>query len=181
MESGRFWCFIILYVFHLSALVSSLKILGVLLFSLGKDFVCSPLVEEVDDLKTVCEKLSRRICFIHRPNSGTETMQRRGKRKRNATCVHESKRHLGDVNQKDEFSNIKSEAEAEIKESCDARNCMKRMTSERTDTRISEKCQCVPDTAYDLLEKLLELDPRKRISADEALHHPFLFKGSNEK
>ena len=31
-----------------------------------------------------------------------------------------------------------------------------------------------PDAAYDLLERCLEVDPAKRISAKEALAHPFL-------
>ena len=31
----------------------------------------------------------------------------------------------------------------------------------------------VPDSAYDLLKRLLELDPQKRITAEEALQHSF--------
>lgn len=31
-----------------------------------------------------------------------------------------------------------------------------------------------PDSAYDLLKKLLDVDPESRISAEEALNHPFL-------
>ena len=34
-------------------------------------------------------------------------------------------------------------------------------------------CWMVPDSAYDLLEQCLNLDPRARISAEEALRHPF--------
>ena len=40
--------------------------------------------------------------------------------------------------------------------------------------RRSTICNCIPDNAYDLLEKLLELDPEKRISATEGLKHPFI-------
>lgn len=35
-------------------------------------------------------------------------------------------------------------------------------------------CTCIPDTAYDLLERLLELQPDKRITAEEGLKHPFI-------
>jgi len=35
-----------------------------------------------------------------------------------------------------------------------------------------------PDSAYDLLKKLLELDCNKRISAENALRHPFFTESS---
>ncbi|XP_047134529.1 cell division cycle 7-related protein kinase isoform X1 [Hydra vulgaris] len=38
----------------------------------------------------------------------------------------------------------------------------------------SNECLCIPDSAFNLLERLLELDPQKRITAEEALLHPFL-------
>ena len=31
-----------------------------------------------------------------------------------------------------------------------------------------------PDEAYDLLKRCLDLNPLTRITADDALHHPFL-------
>ncbi|XP_071802214.1 cell division cycle 7-related protein kinase-like [Asterias amurensis] len=33
---------------------------------------------------------------------------------------------------------------------------------------------CIPDSAYDLLQRLLDLNPNTRISAEEALKHPFI-------
>lgn len=36
-----------------------------------------------------------------------------------------------------------------------------------------------PDSAYDLLMKLLEINPHKRITADEALQHPFFMEFIN--
>ena len=32
----------------------------------------------------------------------------------------------------------------------------------------------VPDSAFDLLSRLLDLNPHSRITADQALKHPFL-------
>lgn len=36
-----------------------------------------------------------------------------------------------------------------------------------------------PDSAYDLLSKLLEINPHKRITAEEALNHPFFMETEN--
>lgn len=54
-------------------------------------------------------------------------------------------------------------------------------TTERRQHLDGSECSCtcsnccwmVPHSAYDLLEQCLKLDPRLRISADEALRHPF--------
>ncbi|XP_077928902.1 cell division cycle 7-related protein kinase isoform X2 [Halichoerus grypus] len=47
-----------------------------------------------------------------------------------------------------------------------------------TDTTNLEGWNEVPDEAYDLLDKLLDLNPASRITAEEALLHPF-FKDTN--
>lgn len=39
-------------------------------------------------------------------------------------------------------------------------------------------CETFPDTAYDLLKRLLDLDCDKRISAADALQHPFFCENS---
>ena len=39
---------------------------------------------------------------------------------------------------------------------------------------LCKDCKGIPDSAYDLLERLVELDPNKRISAEDALNHPFI-------
>jgi len=44
----------------------------------------------------------------------------------------------------------------------------------RKSTGREDKCTCIIDEAYDLLEKLLELDPTRRINAKDALLHPFI-------
>lgn len=40
-------------------------------------------------------------------------------------------------------------------------------------TANSEGWDAVPDEAYDLLDKLLDLNPASRITAEAALLHPF--------
>lgn len=35
-------------------------------------------------------------------------------------------------------------------------------------------CRVIPEVALELIDKLLALDPNKRISAEESLKHPFL-------
>ena len=56
----------------------------------------------------------------------------------------------------------------ETQPECDAGILFKNQSKDKTD------CICIPDSAYNLLERLLELDPHKRITAEEALSHPFL-------
>ena len=38
---------------------------------------------------------------------------------------------------------------------------------------------CVPDEAYDLLGRLLDPNPHTRITAEEALQHPFILQQSS--
>lgn len=35
-------------------------------------------------------------------------------------------------------------------------------------------CRLIPESALELMDKMLALDPNKRISAEESLKHPFL-------
>lgn len=35
-------------------------------------------------------------------------------------------------------------------------------------------CSYIPEVPLDLLDKLLTLDPKKRLSSEDALQHPFL-------
>jgi len=35
-------------------------------------------------------------------------------------------------------------------------------------------CRVIPEPALELMDKMLALDPSKRISAEESLKHPFL-------
>jgi len=50
----------------------------------------------------------------------------------------------------------------------------KRPRSEKNEECMCKDCKGIPTSAYDLLERLIELDPEKRISAEEALKHPFI-------
>ncbi|XP_038063655.1 cell division cycle 7-related protein kinase-like [Patiria miniata] len=54
--------------------------------------------------------------------------------------------------------------------------CRKRRSSRSPPSRVQKQTgkDCVPDSAYDLLRRLLDLNPKTRIKADEALKHPFI-------
>jgi|SRR6218665_562084 len=65
-----------------------------------------------------------------------------------------------------------------LKELCEQLRCsgpMPRMKDGRTGSPVemSKTRVIVPDSAYDLLERLLDLNPFTRITADEALKHKF--------
>lgn len=67
----------------------------------------------------------------------------------------------------------------DLKEICKAlrRNTIKNIQSKAANDNEKEKSSHMteefPDSAYDLLKKLLELDYEKRISAENALNHQF--------
>ena len=138
-------------------------------FVLGKEFTCSPGNDEAVDLKILCERLSRRVCVLHPDPTTTSHNKRRGKRKH----VEDTSRESHEIiNKRQVMSNIKIEPDSEDFgfEDIDLSRSVER------NSRTSHMCHCIPDTAYDLLERLLELQPHKRITADEALHHPFVEK-----
>jgi len=41
--------------------------------------------------------------------------------------------------------------------------------------------RCVPDSAFDLLSRLLDLNPYTRISAEDAIRHPFFTEAESWK
>ena len=49
------------------------------------------------------------------------------------------------------------------------KNALKSCKNKSAEQKLIE----FPDSAYDLLKKLLELDSDKRLSAEQALKHPF--------
>ena len=68
----------------------------------------------------------------------------------------------------------------ELKEMCKTlrRNAIKTLSQEKSKTQkenepINQINEEFPDSAYDLLKKLLEIDCNKRVSAEEALKHEF--------
>ena len=63
------------------------------------------------------------------------------------------------------------------KSDSDTWNDKSRPCSNETKLQIDNKdidCYCIPESAYDLLSKCLHFDPAKRITANDALRHPFL-------
>ena len=105
----------------------------------------------MDSLKVTCQRLSRRNCTIH------SSLSERGKRK--------LERDTNDSSPAKTRSRLDVQHNEDVKESIE--NTKKLPKSDKL-------CKCIPDSAYDLLEKLLELNPEQRISAEEGLRHPFI-------
>lgn len=77
----------------------------------------------------------------------------------------------------------KSDGTCDVCENCDQYyfNCLCK-DSKYSFIPMSVDDDIFPDSAYDLLNKLLEINPHKRITAEEALKHPFFTEfNSNHK
>lgn len=73
-----------------------------------------------------------------------------------------------------------------LKELCEQLRCsgpLPRRKDNKTGSPIeaSKTCIIVPDSAYDLLERLLDLNPFTRITAEEALKHKFFDEDLQKK
>lgn len=76
----------------------------------------------------------------------------------------------------------KSDGTCEVCKNCDQFffNCLC-ADSKYPDIPGSESDDVFPDSAYDLLQKLLAIHPHNRITAEEALKHPFLNENSQNQ
>lgn len=162
---------------------------------IGKDFISSPVIEKVDDLKTLCRKLSQRVCSVH--DKQTDSCHRRSKRKRkneeNESTwypVKNTKRPLNNTSAPSIYNNdtIQSDKikcrdlsiasrdsvtmDVSINNTCEKCSWENPCCEHKEESSLI--CTCLPDSSYDLLEKLLELNPHKRITAAEALKHSFI-------
>lgn len=142
--------------------------------SIGKLFDFNPPIDDVEPLKIVCEKLSKRSCSLHKKShssssSSIKSMKRKqsdpadfsSPSKRTRTSETDSKRS-------DIHTSTGEKSAADQKD---------QVPVDKTKSGKPKKkivCSCIPDSAYDLLERLLELRPDKRLSAEDALKHPFV-------
>ena len=158
----------------------------------GKTFECSSPVENVDSLKVTCQKLSRRHCAIHRSTPCDEKGKRKHEHDSTTLELSPSKsrsrldsKHQGetDTNGTPGLEISGDRVLAEITASSNTLNDeatgskqfnKKSPSINSKGKRRSLVCNCLPDSAYDLLDRLLELNPEKRITAAEGLKHPFI-------
>lgn len=158
-----------------------------------KDFICAPAVEVPDDLKTLCEKLAQRACLHKSKKNSTSSDKQANMKKRKrpeasegALLEHPKKnmttKHLAEMVSKSESDIVNTNKKStliEEKENLSAETAEKKTETDNIKDSSDLDCSCrncakIPDSVYDLLEQLMELDPYKRISAEEALKHPFI-------
>lgn len=139
----------------------------------GKSVVCSRELPP-QDLRVLCETLRGR-----RPSPDDEitplpeanTASDRRLKTQDDTPTHRSSQR---VQHKDVKALLKQHEQSGSADTA----CLSKPSSQ-TDSKVVEDergWDCVPDEAYDLLDRLLDLNPATRITAAQALQHP-LFRG----
>ena len=139
----------------------------------------SPPIFKQDTLEQQCKKLARRVCPVHQQELFQK--MRHGKRKRSEEFLEEMP-HYCDL--KRPLRNTRTIPDSILaKDAIDKKNANENLSirnnalKENLNGRVSDNnftCNCLGDSVYSLLERLLELNPLKRITAEEALIHPFI-------
>ena len=137
---------------------------------LGKDFNFTSPLENVDSLKTICERLARRNCSLHKTSSKRKQSEQTGCSPRKISRDENvGTRVLADITQEENKTHPTN-----ILSLSDKKTSLCNSSGSSSKSQKKTVCCCIPDVAYDLLEKLLELQPDKRLSAEDGLKHPFI-------
>lgn len=120
----------------------------------GKNLQCSVKLPAMD-LKTMCQQL-RLGAVQHKQKTKHRRSNGDASKRRRRSNGHTTPPKEGETGDKSDFGSPESQ---------------KSEGSVRSEGNGDDQ---FPDSAYDLLKRLLELDPKKRITAAEALQHPFL-------
>ncbi|XP_006001140.2 cell division cycle 7-related protein kinase isoform X2 [Latimeria chalumnae] len=133
--------------------------------SFGKSVLCSK-ESQAQNLRTLCERLRGNHFQKENHDSNTNTVS-------GALQINGDEQVLLVEDSKSRFlhSTCKSwQMLKSLKVDADGKNYTEIASTERSEMKGWDN---VPDTAYDLLDKLLDLNPVTRITAKKALEHPF--------
>ena len=168
------------------------------LFVAGKELVCGQHIDPVD-LRELCWNLRRKLhdqqqqqqqqpSLTHNTTS-LDTAQPPSKRNRptpggcppmsSPSCRYQlrSPQQRKSPRQLTQRNSPKSNPPPQISESPAATSISPSSCSSPTEgggSEVAKSWHSLPESAFDLLERCLELNPMRRLSAAEALQHPFL-------
>ena len=142
----------------------------------------SPPIVKQDTLEQQCKKLAKRVCPVHQQELFQK--MRHGKRKRSEEFPEEMSHYCDSKrpvrNTRTIPDSILRKGTIDKKKTNENLNMGNTVLKENLNGRISDNnftCNCLGGSVYSLLERLLELNPLKRITAEEALVHPFIKQG----
>ena len=125
-------------------------------FCVGKELVCKPEVQATD-LKLLCQQLRASL-----PNEKKKLQQGRSD---DETSPNTSSTSPPVCN---------GEGETPLLSKTASLSCRCKEHNTETNSHVPISLLTAPSSIYDLLHRLLQLDPARRITADEALQHPFI-------